>query len=392
MKLLVLNYEYPPLGGGAGFICKSIAEGLAVLGHDITVLTTYYDGTETTCIENGVRVIRLKSRRKDIFQSNVREMLSWMITARRFLKKHLQTEKYDLCFANFALPCGEVAYSMKEMYHLPYTIISHGHDIPWFFPEQMMWYHAACYHWIRKICMQSERNYVQSNEMLTNINAFLGGTTGKNKLIYNGWNRDKFFPDNSKRSEKFTILFAGRLVLQKDPMTFLKAVEIARHKIPNLEVHIVGDGKMRPKMEEFVKKNGMESMFLFKNWLSKPEIIAEYQSASLTVMPSLAEGMSMALLEALACGQYVIATKVSNNETLIEAGTNGDFIEKRDFKSLANKIIDFHNNKFLKNYIVPQEHFETFAGKFDWANIVKEYAEDFERIIERCRISGRTQI
>ncbi|MBQ1733144.1 MAG: glycosyltransferase, partial [Bacteroidales bacterium] len=151
-------------------------------------------------------------------------------------------------------------------------------------------------------------------------------------------------------------------------------------------------GKMRPKMEEFVKKNGMESMFLFKNWLSKPEIIAEYQSASLTVMPSLAEGMSMALLEALACGQYVIATKVSNNETLIEAGTNGDFIEKRDFKSLANKIIDFHDNKFLKNYIVPQEHFETFAGKFDWANIVKEYAEDFERIIERCRISGRTQI
>ena len=145
-------------------------------------------------------------------------------------------------------------------------------------------------------------------------------------------------------------------------------------------------------MEEFVKKNGMESMFLFKNWLSKPEIIAEYQSASLTVMPSLAEGMSMALLEALACGQYVIATKVSNNETLIEAGTNGDFIEKRYFKSLANKIIDFHNNKFLKNYIVPQEHFETFAGKFDWANIVKEYAEDFERIIERCRISGRTQI
>ena len=92
MKLLVLNYEYPPLGGGAGVICKNIAEGLASLGHDITVLTTYYDGTETTCIENGVRVIRLKSRRKDIFQSNVREMLSWMITARRFLKKHLQTE------------------------------------------------------------------------------------------------------------------------------------------------------------------------------------------------------------------------------------------------------------------------------------------------------------
>ena len=231
MKLLVLNYEYPPLGGGAGIISKNIAEGLATLGNEVTVLTTYYEGTEEDCIENGVRVLRLKSKRKDVFQSNIREMLSWMICAKRFLKKHLQVGKYDLCFANFALPCGEVAYSMKDMFHLPYVIISHGHDIPWFFPEQMMWYHAACYHWIRKICMQSKRNYVQSDEMLSNINAFLGGTTAKNKLIFNGWNRDKFFPDESKRAKKFTILFAGRLVMQKDPMTFLKAIKIAKEKI-----------------------------------------------------------------------------------------------------------------------------------------------------------------
>ena len=183
MKLLVLNYEYPPLGGGAGIISKNIADGLAALGNEVTVLTTYYEGTEEDSIENGVHIIRLKSKRKDVFQSNIREMLSWMICAKRFLKKHLQVGKYDLCFANFALPCGEVAYSMKDMFHLPYVIISHGHDIPWFFPEQMMWYHAACYHWIRKICMQAERNYVCSDEMLSNINAFLGGTKNKNKLI-----------------------------------------------------------------------------------------------------------------------------------------------------------------------------------------------------------------
>ena len=382
MKLLVLNYEYPPLGGGAGLISKNIAEGLAALGNEVTVLTTYYEGTEEDSIENGVHVIRLKSKRKDVFQSNVREMLSWMICAKRFLKKHLEVEKYNLCFANFALPCGEVAYSMKEMFRLPYTIISHGHDIPWFFPEQMMWYHAACYHWIRKICMQSRRNYVQSDEMLNNINAFLSGNTAKNKLIFNGWNRDMFFPDKSKRANRFTILFAGRLVMQKDPMTFLKSIKIVKDKVSDFEVHIVGDGKMRKKMEKFVKQNGLEDNVIFKNWLSKPEIIAEYQSASLTVMPSLAEGMSMALLEALACGQYVIATKVSNNEKLISDGINGDFIDKKDYKSLADKIIDFYSSKFLHNYIVPAEHFDTLAEQFDWKNIVKQYDEDLKGILD----------
>lgn len=391
MKLLVLNYEYPPLGGGAGVISKNIAEGLAKLGHEITVLTTYYEGTEEVCVENCVRVIRLKSKRKDIFQSNPREMLSWMHAAKRFLKAHLKTERYDLCFANFALPGGEVAFSMNDNFRLPYTVISHGHDIPWFFPEQMMWYHAACYQWIRKICIQSERNYVQSDEMLTNINAFLGGTPAKNKLIYNGWNRDKFLPDQSKRSKKFTILFAGRLVLQKDPMTFLNAILLLKNKISDFSVHIVGDGKKRNEMENFVAKNGLSKIVEFKNWLDKPQMIEEYQSASLTVMPSLAEGMSIALLEALACGQYVIATKVSNNEKLIQQGINGDFIEKRDAKALAEKILDYYENKFSNNYLVPQEIFDSFAGQFDWDNIVKQYEEDFLAIIEHCTIHRHVQ-
>ena len=73
MKLLVLNYEYPPLGGGAGIISKNIAEGLASLGNEVTVLTTYYEGTEEDSIENGVHIIRLKSKRKDVFQSNIRD-------------------------------------------------------------------------------------------------------------------------------------------------------------------------------------------------------------------------------------------------------------------------------------------------------------------------------
>lgn len=202
MKLLVLNYEYPPIGGQAGAISKNIADRLASRRHDITVLTTYYDGTEATSVENGVRVIRLKSKRKDARLSNVREMISWMIMARKFLKKHLHTEKYDLCVANFALPCGEIAYSMKEMYHLPYTIISHGPDIPWNNPKQMMWYHAACYHWIRKICMQAERNYVCSDEMLSNINAFLGGTKNKNKLIHNNFDSEHNCSDMVKEYEE----------------------------------------------------------------------------------------------------------------------------------------------------------------------------------------------
>lgn len=382
MRILVLNYEYPPLGGGAGVITQNISEGLANKGHKITVLTTWYKGEEQDATSQNLRIIRLKSKRKEIYKSNPREMLSWMFAAKKFLRKHLISEKYDICFANFSLPGGEVAYSMKLDFGLPYVVMSHGHDIPWFMPEQMMWYHAFTYHWIRKICLQSKRNYVQSQDMKDNIDAFLGKSfNDKNKIIYNGWDSSIFKPDYSIKKKDFTILFPGRLVSQKDPMSFLRAISIVKKEIPDVKVNILGDGKLRKKMENYVTKNSLSNNIFFKSWLTKPEMLFEFQTASLTVLPSLNEGMSIATLEALSCGQYVIATKVSNNESLIEPGVNGDFIEKKNPKDIATKILDFYNSKFLHDYKISFENLSKYHTICEWTNIIDEYEDDLKKIV-----------
>ncbi|HOZ30760.1 MAG TPA: glycosyltransferase family 4 protein [Bacteroidales bacterium] len=384
MRLLILNYEYPPLGGGAGVITQNIAEGLASRRHQISVITTWYEGEPEEITSGNLRIIRLKSKRKKLFQSNPVEMLSWMFAAKKFLNKHLLTEKYDLCFANFSLPGGEVAYSIKLKYKIPYVLMSHGHDIPWFMPEEMMWYHAFTYHWIHTICLQSERNYVQSEDMKKNIDSFLGRSfNSKNKVIYNGWNSKLFSPDYSQRLKKFTILFIGRLVKQKDPLSFLNAMRILKSKISDFEVHILGDGKLKNKMEKFVYNNNLKDTVIFKSWLTKSEMLNEYHSASLVVLPSLNEGMSIATLEALACGQYVIATKVSNNESLIIPGLNGDFILKKNPSDIADKVLDFYKNKFLLNYTIPQEHLNKYHENFEWNKIIDEYEKDLFLIIEQ---------
>ena len=382
MKLLILNYEYPPLGGGAGVITQNIAEGLAARGHNITVITTWFLGEEEDSTIGTLRIIRLKCKRKVVYKSNPIEMLSWMNAAKSFLKKHLLTEKYDLSFANFSLPGGEVAYSMKLMYNLPYVVMSHGHDIPWFMPEQMMWYHALTYQWIRTICLHSKRNYVQSQDMKDNIDAFLGKTFSvNNKIIYNGWNSSIFSPDYSQRKSEFTILFPGRLVKQKDPMSFLKAIEIIKDKIVDFKVIILGDGPLRKQMESFVSSKNISNFVEFKSWVDKTEMLYNYRSASLTVLPSLNEGMSIATLEALACGQYVIATRVSNNESLITPGTNGNFIEKKNPADIASKILDFYNTKFKLGYVIPLEELNKYQELFEWDKIIDEYEEDLGKIV-----------
>ena len=74
----MLNYEYPPIGGGGGVISKHIAEGLAELGHEIHVLTSKFQDTpEVSQPAQNLTVIRLKVNRKTDFKSDPIEMLDW---------------------------------------------------------------------------------------------------------------------------------------------------------------------------------------------------------------------------------------------------------------------------------------------------------------------------
>jgi glycogen synthase len=77
MKILVLSYEYPPIGGGGGIICKNISENLARLGNKVTVLTTAFHETSNSSFQiPNLRIFRVPSKRKKAFQSNPAEMIS----------------------------------------------------------------------------------------------------------------------------------------------------------------------------------------------------------------------------------------------------------------------------------------------------------------------------
>jgi glycosyltransferase involved in cell wall biosynthesis len=373
LRILILNYEYPPLGGGAGVVSKYHAEGLAVAGNGITVVTTWFKGEKEDEHIGNLRIIKLKSKRKLIHKSTFTDWLSWIKKSRQFLNIHLQSSTYDYCFAHFALPGGEVARYINRKFKIPYSIISHGQDIPWFFPKQMFKYHLITYLWIKKICWQSDKLILLSAEMKKNADRFMRKHSEKNLIIPNGCDTEKFKPDYSKRKNVLKILYIGRLVAQKDPFTFLKSIKILSEKnqFPFL-VNILGDGPLLKKMKTFCKKNQLENIIEFKAWIDKNEMLDQYQSSHIQVISSKAEAMSMSALEALSTGLYLISTPVSGNTDMIEQKINGEFFEFDDFKSLAEKICNFYREKFLKNYVVPNEFLEQFSEKFDWKGIVVE--------------------
>jgi glycosyltransferase involved in cell wall biosynthesis len=378
MNLLVLNYEYPPLGGGAGEITRNISENISMWGHQVTVVTTWFEGLAEDEVKNNVRIIRLKSRRKAIHRSDVFEMRSWIKMSKSFLLGFCAREKFDCCFANFAIPGGATALYLKRELGIPYTIISHGHDIPWLFKKEMFFYHLLTFFRIHRICRSSSVNFVQTEEMKRNIDHFLSGKSPeKNVLIPNGIDKKTFCPDAAKRTERMRILFCGRLVGQKDPFTFLRAVRMLQQDgLENFEIVISGDGPLRTKMEQFVAENKLSPRITFTGWITREVLLTEYQKANIFVQTSKYEAMSMAVMEALACGSFVICTHAGSNDSMVQDGENGFLFEAGNAIMLSGKI-----KAALEKFSSDKKYVASADTVSEWKDLAKQYLSYFSKVL-----------
>ena len=378
--ILILCYEYPPLGGGAGVVARHQAEGLAKTErYHITVLSTWFEGEEEIEEKSPfLRIVRVKSKRQHIHQSNPIEMMSWAAKAWEFLKT--DSTNYDLSFGHFSIPSSLPAKRLWKAKGVPYIVISHGQDIPWFFPQQMLKYHLVTYFWVKSIIRPARNLVLLTEKMKKNADRFMGRHKQKNLIIPNGCNTDFFKPDFSQKSKHFKIIFVGRIVAQKGPLIFMKAVQEVIRRLPDidLEVKIIGDGPMRKDMEAFIEKHQLQHHITTTGWIPKEKLLLEYQSASLQLITSYDEAMSIAALESLSTGLFVVSTPVSGSTDLIEAGESGAFFEFGKWQEAAAQIVAFYQEKFLHNWKADTEKLTLFRKTYDWGSIIEMY----EQLIE----------
>ncbi len=382
MKILILNYEYPPLGGGAGSITKHLAEEFAKNGHEITVLTTWYKGLDELSTTENLQIIRLKAKRRHIYRSGIVEMISWINMSKQFLKYYLKNHTFNLCFANFAIPGGVVGLFLKNKYGIPFTVISHGHDIPWYCPKEMFWYHLLLYPYIKHICLKSEVNFIQTTDMKANIDKFIGYDKAyKNVIIPNGCDTHLFSPTEHKSQKSFQIIFACRLVKQKDPFTFLKALVLLKNKNIPFYVKICGDGVLKERMQEFSKRNELDARIEYTGWLNREELASVYKMSHVFVQTSIHEAMSIAIMEAVASGAYIMCTDVGNNKELISPHLNGEIIPICSHNILADTLEKYYLDKFQNQYVIDNKIIESFKNQWAWSNIAQRYEGCFKEMI-----------
>lgn len=180
----------------------------------------------------------------------------------------------------------------------------------------------------------------------------IGVAPGRIRQIYNGVDGGRFHPRRGARpdmgrpqffaGDAWVIGSVGRMAAVKDYPTLIRAFAqlLGRHPRPEaLRLILVGDGPEMPRCQALVRELGLED----KVWLpGDRQDIAEWLRAfDVFVLPSLGEGISNTLLEAMASGLPVVATRVGGNPELISDGLNGTLVPPGDPETLAQTLLGY---------------------------------------------------
>lgn len=182
-------------------------------------------------------------------------------------------------------------------------------------------------------------------------------------------NADKRYPKQ--------VIFAGRLSREKGINSL---ISIAQKLSDDIHLIILGAGPEEHKIIELTK-NYKNIHFL--GYQNKKETISLIRGSDILIQPSLQEGISSTLLEAMACKTAIIASNVGGNKEIIENGVTGILVEPQDTQSFVKKITEILHNDQLRESLVNQASKD--VGKYDWSHVGNLYLNIYKSILNQSK-------
>lgn len=151
-----------------------------------------------------------------------------------------------------------------------------------------------------------------------------------------------------KRREKKNVIAVGRLVLQKNFISLIRAWALIATQIPDWHLNIIGEGPERERLQNEINQLHLEKFITLKGFSN--EVDKELEQSSISVITSVYEGFGLVILEAMAMGLPVISyTFPYGPRDIIENGTNGFLVPNQDEQALSARILDLVQNEELRN-------------------------------------------
>ena len=375
-RILILNYEYPPIGGGAANALSYLLTEFGLIGGvEIDLVTSSHEGKESiSSVANGISVHKLAIKKDSLHYWTEREILGYWSLATRYTNKLLAKEKYDLCHAFFALPCGAMAYRLRS--RLPYIVALRGSDVP-VVNKRFKWMNSFIKPVFKRVLKASSGVWANSE----GLRQLAKKTTPDIdiKIIHNGVDCREFVPAQNRRPEKrYRLVCVSRLIGRKGIDDLITALPKIKAKLGKVELTLVGEGNLKEELQALAESQGVSDDIRWLGYVDHSSLPEIYVQADLFVLPSYFEGMSNALLEAMASGLPVVVTNtggtgelVDENGLVIEAGDQAGIIE-------AATLILSEEERWVRY----SQRSREIALKFSWENAAQEYLNAYERAID----------
>lgn len=252
------------------------------------------------------------------------------------------------------------------------------------------------YQWLRRLHKPLVHHYVAlSRDLEGYLHDKINIAPEKITQIYNGVDTELFHPPQGEREnlagpgfdspDLFIIGTVGRMQGVKDPLTLVRAFILLLQSAPDarkrLRLVMIGEGPLRAEAQRMLDEAGARGLA----WLpgARNDIPTIMRGLDLFVLPSLAEGVSNTILEAMASGLPVVATRVGGNSELVEAGRTGQLVPPDDPQAMAETL-----SRYLDDREECRRQGLAARGKAERFFSIEAMAQNYMNVYDR-QLQGR---
>lgn len=377
MNILLINHEYPPLEGGAAQVAHCVARAFVKAGHRVTVVTAGEPDKNYQPVMDGVRVLRAPVPGCSRGAASPFQLLRFAREAFALSLAMVRVEKFDVVHALFGIPGGWVAKKLRAAAGLPYVVSMQGSDVPGFRHSPVHPAYLGALFFLFPVWRDAPV-LTANSEALRELARFWW--KGPIEVVPNGVDADRFaLPRRNSSAGPLTILMVNQLIPRKNVGNLIATLpELERRSGRALRVRIIGRGKLQDELVALARSVGVEAKVDFAGHVPPDRMPEEYAAADVFALVSQREGMSIALLEAMASGIPCVATYGANAGRLVEPNVNGVLVAESPSGEGWTPFVELLRDDALRERVGSAARAKV-ASQYSWDAVAQQYVELFAR-------------
>ena len=336
-RVCIMVHRFPPVYSGAGQVAFRLATHLQDRGHQVFVLSRAAPGLPARGRVGDVEVVRVKSTVR-----SRRLPVEYAVRIGKVLAQRRHDYDAILMFGQGFLPFWTVLMARSLSKPIVYRMTLYSSDDPLAIRTR------GRLSWLRFWMFRQIDAYVATSSPLVASYQKCGLPSAKLSCIPNGVDTGWFHPVPAEEKmavrRRLDLPLDRTLALYVGRLGYLKGVDILLRALASsstdarcdLVLVIVGDGEERDRLERMISSSQISKSVLMIG--TQQDVRDYYWAADIFVLPSRTEGLSNALIEAMACGLPSVVSAVGGSSDLVKEGQNGLLFEAENHEELARQL------------------------------------------------------